>query len=77
MRAAMANSTVSIFIRFKRGGKRQTAAAAYAGKARLKPVSNGIGRGANFRVPQELTGCAVMTVPSKFGRGSALIQQMQ
>ena len=28
----MANSTVSIFIRFKSGGKRRTAAAAYAGK---------------------------------------------
>lgn len=33
----MANTTVSILIRFKESNKRRTVAAAYAGKARLKP----------------------------------------
>ena len=33
----MANTTVSILIRFKDGGRRRTVAASYAGKARLKP----------------------------------------
>lgn len=37
----MANTTVSILIRFGKGKNRKTVAAAYAGKARLKP---GIGR---------------------------------
>ena len=44
----MVNSTVSIFIRFKSGGKRRTAAAAYAGKARLKP---GIGKHNGKEIP--------------------------
>jgi len=33
----VANTTVSILIRFKDGGRRRTVAASYAGKARLKP----------------------------------------
>ena len=33
----MVNHTVSILIRFKDGERRRTVAAAYAGKARLKP----------------------------------------
>jgi hypothetical protein len=33
----MANHSVSILIRFKDGERRRTVAAAYAGKARLKP----------------------------------------
>ncbi len=33
----MANHTVSIFIRFKKGGKLEKVAAAYSGKVRLKP----------------------------------------
>ncbi len=47
----MANSTVSIFIRFKRGGKRQTAAAAYVGKARLKPGTGRDRKGREFPCP--------------------------
>jgi hypothetical protein len=46
----MANSTVSIFICFKSGGKRQTVASAYAGKARLKP-SIGKQNGKEFPCP--------------------------
>jgi hypothetical protein len=46
----MANSTVSIFIRFKSGGKRQTVGTAYAGKARLKP-GTGKQNGKEFPCP--------------------------
>jgi hypothetical protein len=35
----MANTTVSIIIRYEKDGKRGQASAAYAGKARLKPAS--------------------------------------
>lgn len=36
-RSVVANSTVSIIIRFRKDGRRDTAAAAYVGRARLKP----------------------------------------